>query len=45
MMTRDIVVTTVYSFVWLVVIVFVIWGAFFMNELGLGVLFVFSILN
>ena len=43
--TRDLVITSVLSLIWTVIIVFVIWGAFFIEELGLGVLFVFSLIN
>ena len=43
--TRDLVVTSLLSFIWTIIIVFVIWGVFFIEELGLGVLFVFSFIN
>lgn len=45
MMTRDVVVATVFSCVWTIAIVFVIWGVFFIEQIGLGVLFLFSFLN
>ena len=43
--TRDLVVSAVYSAVWTVLLSFFVWGAFFVDDISIGVLLIFAFLN
>ena len=43
--TRDLVVSGIYSLFWTICITLFIWGVFFVSEIGFFVLLIFTILN
>lgn len=45
MVTRDLVVSYIYSTTWAIILTLFVWGVFFSSEIGLEVLLLFALLN